>query len=338
MSHTRRISGEPLARPKRDNAKRLFLGLWLLGMFGTEIAMATPRIEWVTAPDSSGTYLSEISDDGNRAVGYSITASGRKPLRWAKDSGVEMLVLPSPALTVRTSADRMVMVDPTGAKTLVTVENGAAGAVWMWTGVSTSSQVWPFGAFGCSYLGFQGIGLSSNGGRILGAFTSNGGGDFCFNAENFGAIFQGSDLLSLHQLVVSFSGSTVSMAGISGDGRYVLLNSSFGVWRNDTQTSSSSSVAFNGYAVAYDFCTDGKACIGQSTIYSGQPQHPFIWRADVEVTGIVPASLTDVVYRSGTLSAWSPLTGAVLTIENGIVNFTDNAPLTGTGFYRVGRQ
>jgi hypothetical protein len=60
------------------------------------------------------------------------------------------------------------------------------------------------------------------------------------------------------------------------------------------------------------------------------------WPAPAGVTN--PATLSDVVQRSSSVGGWTTIINPNLTISGGMVSFTDNSPLPGSGFYRVGRR
>jgi hypothetical protein len=65
-------------------------------------------------------------------------------------------------------------------------------------------------------------------------------------------------------------------------------------------------------------------------------QVSFAWLAPIGITD--PGNLTDTVERSTTLkNDWAVVPGAVITISNGSVTFSDPAPPAGQAFYRVAR-
>jgi hypothetical protein len=59
------------------------------------------------------------------------------------------------------------------------------------------------------------------------------------------------------------------------------------------------------------------------------------WTAPAGVTD--PQELDDFVQRSPTVGGWQSITSPNLTINAGVVSFTDSSPLPGKGFYRVAR-
>jgi len=62
----------------------------------------------------------------------------------------------------------------------------------------------------------------------------------------------------------------------------------------------------------------------------------FAWSAPAGVTD--PGGLSDVVQRSTTMNSdWAAVPGAVITITNGTVSFTDPTPPAEKAFYRVVR-
>lgn len=59
------------------------------------------------------------------------------------------------------------------------------------------------------------------------------------------------------------------------------------------------------------------------------------WPAPKGVTN--PSFLIDVVFRSSNMAGWTVIESPNLSIQAGIVVFTDPSPLPGKGFYRIGR-